>query len=343
MISIIPFILIHTLFYVGYSDDLPLTTTLPQSPTLFLPPFHIYHQISKPYSSYEPLEESKRRSPPPRRRSPPPPPRRRSPPPPPPRIRSPPPPPPRIRSPPPPPPRIRSPPPPPPSPPPPPPSPPPPPPPSPSPPPPPPSPPPPPPPLSFDHFVLSQTWPPTYCKIKNNKCVSPEPLKFVIHGLWPSKKDTLIQDCDEKIIDVNDLEPLMEELNEDWPALFENDNQTEANIQLWVDQWNGHGTCSVELFEFVPYFEETLNVYHRNSIKDILIENDINPGGTFPKEIILNAIHTHISFMPQLRCKRINDTDYLFEIRLCLTASVELEYKDCDTPYSGCHNEDVYF
>ncbi|XP_050894058.1 ribonuclease MC [Lathyrus oleraceus] len=306
MISIIPIILIHTLFYVGFSDDMPLTTTLPQSPTSPLPHFHLYNQNSNSYPSSTPLEESKRRSPPPRRRSPPPPPRRS--PPPPPRRSSPPPPPPRIRSPPPP----RP-------------------------------PPPPPPPLLFDHFKLSQTWPPTYCKLKNNDCVSPLPQKFTIHGLWPSKEGVEIRDCNKDGINVNDFVPIKTRLNENWPALFKKDHQEDANIQLWVNQWYAHGTCSDQLFKFISYFEETLNVYDRHIILDILEKNGTKPGGTYPKQNILNAIQTHTLFRPQIRCERIDNLDYLYEIRLCLTPTLKLEYKDCEIPYSGCRDTEVYF
>ncbi|XP_058759368.1 ribonuclease S-2-like [Vicia villosa] len=263
-------ILFHTFFYIGFSNDEALITTLSQLPTSLLPSFDIYHQISNPYSSHEPLENSKNKSPP--------------------------------------------------------------------------SPPPPPPPLLFDHFVLSQTWPPTYCKIKNNDCVSPKPLKFVIHGLWPSKKNgDPVRDCHKVDINLNELVPIKEKLVKDWPALYKKVHQDDANFALWVDQWNAHGTCSIQLFKFFSYFEETLKVYNRNSIKDIFKKYKINPGKKYLTKTIFDAIHTEISFKPQIRCEQLNELDYLYEIRLCFKANVELEYKDCDISYSGCRGQEVNF
>jgi len=58
------------------------------------------------------------------------------------------------------------------------------------------SPPPPPPPLTFDHFRLAETWPPTFCKI--NTCIDDyRPMKFIIHGLWPGKNVEDLTDCDK--------------------------------------------------------------------------------------------------------------------------------------------------
>jgi len=42
---------------------------------------------------------------------------------------------------------------------------------------------PPPPPLTFDHFKLAETWPPTFCKDLENNCFDHWPTKFLIHGL----------------------------------------------------------------------------------------------------------------------------------------------------------------
>ncbi|XP_058759357.1 ribonuclease MC-like [Vicia villosa] len=278
MISIITIVLIHTLFSVGFSNDLPLTTISPQLPTPIVP--------SNPYSSYESLEESRKKSPSPKKKSPPPPSSPLSPPPS-------------------------------------------------------------PPPLLFDHFKLAETWPPTYCKIYNNSCVSPDPLKFVIHGLWPNKIDDEVKNCDKQVINLTKFDPLMEKLSKDWPALKldKYNNQKIVNLQLWSYQWNTHGTCSIQLFNFTSYFEETLKVYNRYNIRDILEKSNITKGGVFKQKEYINAIKKHIKFTPQIRCEQIGKLYYLYEIRFCLTASKNLEYQDCAKPYSGCNSttNDVYF
>ncbi|XP_058759363.1 ribonuclease 3-like [Vicia villosa] len=205
----------------------------------------------------------------------------------------------------------------------------------------------PPPPPSFDHFKLALTWPQTFCKIEN--CFYPLPQKFVIHGLWPNKVgDTDIRDCqvgkEEKTQKLNTIRKTLEK---DWPSLIKDrhGNQNWANDVLWLKQWNSHGTCSIQMFEFLSYFEETLKVYNRYNIKDILEKSNIKPGEVFKQKEYIDALKKHINFTPQIRCEEIDHLYYLSEIRFCLTASKNLEYQDCANPYSGCNSKtkDVYF
>ncbi|XP_050896786.1 extensin-like [Lathyrus oleraceus] len=135
MTSLLHIALIYSILNIVFSNGLPPSTEVSQSPTPFHidqpstelsqspTPLHIDHEILKPYSPYKDLRKSRKRSPPPPSSPPPPPP----------------------------------------------------------------------PPPSFDHFKLALTWPQTFCKIET--CLSPLPQTFVIHGLWPSKRDTEIRDC----------------------------------------------------------------------------------------------------------------------------------------------------
>ncbi|MCI20258.1 S-RNase, partial [Trifolium medium] len=51
---------------------------------------------------------------------------------------------------------------------------------------------------TFDHFKLSLTWPPIYCKLPTIKCANPVPLHLTIHGLWPNNINTDLKDCDPR-------------------------------------------------------------------------------------------------------------------------------------------------
>lgn len=50
-------------------------------------------------------------------------------------------------------------------------------------------PPPPPTPTHFEHFMMVQRWPKTFCQTKKcSKDIQPLPTEFVMHGLWPANR-----------------------------------------------------------------------------------------------------------------------------------------------------------
>jgi len=46
-------------------------------------------------------------------------------------------------------------------------------------------------------------------------------------------------------------------------------------------------------------------------------------------------------FKPQIECLRVQNKDYLYQIKLCLDKRGD-EYKDCPSPWNKCPT-DVYF
>nr|XP_012572983.1 ribonuclease DdI-like [Cicer arietinum] len=189
---------------------------------------------------------------------------------------------------------------------------------------------------TFDHFVLAETWPATFCKIK--RCVNPMPINFTIHGLWPNNRNSQPRNCQTiQKLDWNIMAGLKNQLNKDWPSLIKGSH----NIVFWNEQWTVHGTCS--LLDPYEYFYQTLKIYNKHNIRHILRKENIMPSrNPTLKHDIINAIVNHIHFTPQIRCVNISNQFYLYEIRLCLTASNNPQYKNCDTPFINCRHNNVY-
>ncbi|CAJ2654607.1 ribonuclease MC-like [Trifolium pratense] len=195
------------------------------------------------------------------------------------------------------------------------------------------SPPPAPSPPSFDEFLFVQTWPPAFCKVRNTRCINPVPNEFKIHGLWPNKKNSNLEDCTVgEDFDSTKIKKLRRQLELAWPSLkngFPGDVIGENN-KFWSEEWKKHGKCS--MIGLTNYFKLALKIY-----------NDINPNliyilkkaGIKPllkgvdREIISNAIRAHLNVIPQIRCVLIDNLYYLYEIRVCLTATMKPKFKDC--------------
>ncbi|XP_013452715.2 ribonuclease 1 [Medicago truncatula] len=199
----------------------------------------------------------------------------------------------------------------------------------------PPGPPPPPPHLTFDHFKLAETWPPTFCKDPANNCFHDWPTinRFIIHGLWPAKKGSdELKDCDKHYHapSTEHLNGIHTKLTDYWPSLHKAQFQVQANINFWLYEWKEHGTCSVQLLNFHDYFNVAIKLYQKHKILDILKNAGIKPGGTYSPDEISDAISKHVQFTPQIQCKKIGEISYLSEVRLCFTASKDPQYINCD-------------
>lgn len=44
--------------------------------------------------------------------------------------------------------------------------------------------------IGFDYWTIAQTWPAGFCTHNVCDATKPKPLKFTIHGLWPSNYTT---------------------------------------------------------------------------------------------------------------------------------------------------------
>ncbi|RHN66275.1 putative ribonuclease T(2) [Medicago truncatula] len=194
----------------------------------------------------------------------------------------------------------------------------------------------------FEYLKIVQTWPTSFCKFK--KCIIPPPTTwFTIHGVWPSNiSDPQPRLCTKEKIDWSTFSSLvsMTDLRKYWPRLdtaVRNDD-----LFFWSEQWDNHGTCSS--MHPPDFFNLAFKIYHKKELKTILQNEGIIPGGIKPEtsQKIFDTIETGIGgFKPQIECLRVQNKDYLYQIKLCLDKTGD-KYKDCPGPLIKCPM-DVYF
>ncbi|XP_071965124.1 uncharacterized protein [Antedon mediterranea] len=80
-----------------------------------------------------------------------------------------------------------------------------------------------------DHFMFSQLWPPTFCKIE--KCSIPTGVNtWTIYGLWPDAANYYLSFCYPKqVFDPNSITDITDKLQLVWPSLKYN----EENMYFW--------------------------------------------------------------------------------------------------------------
>jgi ribonuclease T2 len=179
----------------------------------------------------------------------------------------------------------------------------------------------------FDFYVLSLSWSPHYCALKNGtgdpqQCRSSKPFGFIVHGLWPQYERGYPESCAiraeptrEEIGSVTDLTPS--------PGLVRY-------------EWKKHGTCSgltpPDYFKVMRKAREIINIPPQlNSV---------------PRAIALSASQIENAFVqsnPSLTAQAIAvdcDRQKLAEVRICLTKS--LEFRTCpEVDRAGCRAQSI--
>ncbi|KHN18763.1 Intracellular ribonuclease LX [Glycine soja] len=202
---------------------------------------------------------------------------------------------------------------------------------------------------SYDFFMLSETWPATYCGIKNRllPCAK-QPNTFTIHGLWPQNHigpqpascSNLQKDKFDKRIITSSLKSALET---GWPNL-----NTQNDMRFWVTEWDKHGTCSLNKFSQFNYFRLALKIKGEYNLMTILSGEQIvlHHSTAYDKNSIIQAIHGVIGTYPQLTCYKynLNKQSYynLSEIRLCLDDNGK-NYINCPTPTTNCNGNMLYW
>ena len=74
---------------------------------------------------------------------------------------------------------------------------------------------------------------------------------YTIHGLWPPQEY-----CNSSPFNINDLTPIIPELNKAWISCPE---YNWSNEQLWKHEWVKHGSCSN--MTLLNYFNLTLTLW----------------------------------------------------------------------------------
>ncbi|XP_004517056.1 ribonuclease S-1-like [Cicer arietinum] len=101
---------------------------------------------------------------------------------------------------------------------------------------------------AYDYYKLAQQWPTTYCRHSpqtiNKPCNPNVPIKFTLHGLWPSNHSgSTPSHCSQtklnKTLIVGNLKT---RLIAEWPNLIGDD------FQFWNREWEKHGTKPTRIF-----------------------------------------------------------------------------------------------
>ncbi|XP_036363290.1 ribonuclease Oy isoform X2 [Octopus sinensis] len=129
--------------------------------------------------------------------------------------------------------------------------------------------------VSFDSFVFSQQWLPTFCMHATEEeraCKIPDMVKnWVIHGIWPesSKKPDPPAFCNSSWhFNESDIKSIEDELKIRWPNVFTSTGRT----SFWKHEWEKHGTCAVDkpyIFNEKSYFEMGIKLNKQYNLRHI--------------------------------------------------------------------------
>lgn len=84
--------------------------------------------------------------------------------------------------------------------------------------------------------------------------------QYTIHGLWVDyTRSSYPEFCNTEKFDVNELSPIISELNIYWKSCYSKSDS------LWKHEWLKHATCFEHHLELFTYFNKTLSLYHEYS------------------------------------------------------------------------------
>ena len=124
---------------------------------------------------------------------------------------------------------------------------------------------------TYDSYVMAVQWVNGYCKINDcgNKANHVYKNTMTIHGLWPSlKSGKYLDTCTSGIIIEEDDSKLFDDLRQYWPSL------NKPNTYFWEHEYNKHGFCMVEEYNwdgYEEYFEFVINLFLKD-YKDLMIK-----------------------------------------------------------------------
>lgn len=168
---------------------------------------------------------------------------------------------------------------------------------------------------SFDFYVLSLSWSPTWCGAKPERADDrqcEEKRRFIVHGLWPQNERGWRQYCKS---DEPDRVPssMMRDIADVIPS-----------IGLAGHEWRKHGTCSGLTQE--RYFRLLKDAYSKIKLPPVIFD------GRIDRKLGVDEIETLMTKAnPGLARDGVAvscDAGKLEEIRICLTKS--LGFRACD-------------
>lgn len=159
---------------------------------------------------------------------------------------------------------------------------------------------------TFNHYVLSLSWSPEYCRTRNDpvQCAGPRRFAFVLHGLWPNaKRPPHPADC-APAPGLRDPKKLLDIM---------------PSISLIQHEWRKHGTCSGLAAD--AYFAKARQAF-----------DSIRPPANFkapvawqtlsPAEIVRQFRAANSSLVPDsvtISCT----ANFLTEVRVCMDQSLK--------------------
>lgn len=160
----------------------------------------------------------------------------------------------------------------------------------------------------FDVLIFTQVWPLTACFVwkessEKHSCSLPKRDEWTIHGIWPTRYNTLGPEFCNKSLPFNPsvLAPLESQLKENWKDVHNGSNP----YSFWGHEWNKHGTCAVvikELNNEYNYFQEGLKLLDNYNMMDVLAKANILPGQKYMVEDMLEGIQEVLNKRGQIMC-----------------------------------------
>ncbi|XP_058815834.1 ribonuclease Oy [Topomyia yanbarensis] len=190
----------------------------------------------------------------------------------------------------------------------------------------------------FDLLIFTQRWPITTCyewreKSASNICGLPSPKNiWTIHGIWPTKRNTIGPSFCNKtaVFNVTELGKIEQQLEQFWINVEKN----RPYDSLWRHEWLKHGTCAAAVLSQLntenKYFGQGLTWLQQHSMADVLNEGGIIPGVNHTVFEIHKVLTDRLQKNVAIECYHDKETksQYLNEIRICFNKSLELA--DCD-------------
>jgi len=181
---------------------------------------------------------------------------------------------------------------------------------------------------SFDFYVFSLSWGPTYCISHGNvaDCYRrlqslSQQYKLLVHGLWPSRKDgKMLGDCNTgpQIQVVKTSSEPFSTMNEVWPSL-----KNSRFAEFWGHEYNKHGFCYSSKMgqgnDYSAYFSKALALYSNGGYKNLIEKAvGIHPGQEVAftyAELMQKFTGVLGSQYFELECTTNASAQYLSEVR----------------------------
>ncbi|TGZ56596.1 ribonuclease Oy-like [Temnothorax longispinosus] len=204
----------------------------------------------------------------------------------------------------------------------------------------------------FDVLIFTQQWPLTACFVWKNKsdtrsCSLPRHDEWTIHGIWPTKYNTLGPQFCNKSLEFNPsaIAPIESELKENWLDIHKGSKP----YSFWKHEWDKHGTCAVTvkaLNNEFNYFEAGLKLFDKYNMMDVLAKANILPGNKYMVQDMLKGIQKILNTRGQIMCVTDDKTheSYVIEMRLCFDKTLQLV--NCDGIYhfpTNCRSKEIIY